>query len=201
VAAGYAQRPCRLPPLRVTKTIWLDPRARVLIEQETLKRPRVETGGALFGYEDGESVVVGCAYGPGPRAKHRPTSFEPHSATTRALMDAVRTASGCRYRYLGSWHSHPGGAACPSAQDAATARLVAREPQVLLPQPILLIQASLLGSAGVTLAELGAWRLGASDALERCEISSVQIEVRRCPPVKLRWGVRRRRHVLSPEPS
>jgi integrative and conjugative element protein (TIGR02256 family) len=185
----------------MTGTVWLDARARALIEQETLKRPRVETGGALFGYEDGDGTLVACAYGPGPRAKHRPTSFEPHPATTKALMGAVREASEARYRYLGSWHSHPGGAASPSAQDVATAQIVADEPQVLLSHPIVLIQATRLDSVGATLAGLGAWRLGENGALEPYEIASAEVEVLRCPKVVIRVGVRRRRHILSPEPD
>lgn len=116
-------------------------------------------------------------------------------------MDAVREASEARYRYLGSWHSHPGGTASPSAQDAATAQVVADEPQVLLSHPVLLIQATRLDSVGATLARLGAWRLGENGALEPYEIASTEVEVLRCPKVVIRVGVRRRRHILSPEPD
>ena len=200
MSAGHARRTRGLSALLVTRIVWLDSRARVLIEQETLKRPSVETGGALFGYENGGGLLVACAYGPGPRAKHRRASFEPDTATTQALMDAVRKTSGCRYRYLGSWHSHPGGTAEPSPQDSATAEVIATEPQVLLARPILVIQSTRLGSRGATLADLRAWRFEI-DGLEPWEITPTEVDEVRCPTLQLRSGVRRRRHVLSPLPE
>jgi integrative and conjugative element protein (TIGR02256 family) len=122
--------------------VWLDPRARWQIEREALRRRFVETGGPLFGFDASEDVVVAGAGGPGPKARHRPSSFGPdHNAVDRAIA-RVRKASGFRYRYLGSWHTHPFGRARPSAADVAAARSISEEPEVLLPRPLLLIQAT-----------------------------------------------------------
>jgi integrative and conjugative element protein (TIGR02256 family) len=179
--------------------LWLDEHARALIEHEAAKRPRRETGGALFGYEHDDHLVVACAYGPGPRAKHRRSSFEPHPATTSLLMDAVRGASEARYRYLGSWHTHPGGPARPSGQDIATTENVAGEPDVLLDRPLLLIQATRPRGRAAEIRELRAWRWESEISwVMPVEIVSVNLTGERyCPVVQLPAGRRGRNHVLT----
>lgn len=158
-------------------TVWLDERARVLIDAETRKCPRLETGGALFGYESHHELVVACAYGPGPRARHRRTSFEPNPRTTGALIRAVHEASDGRYRYLGSWHSHPNGRARPSAQDLATTEAVAGQADVALPSPLVLIAASRATRGQVALNELSAWRWSERWAwLLPCKVEEVRLE-------------------------
>jgi integrative and conjugative element protein (TIGR02256 family) len=183
----------------MSSAVWLDVRARALIEAETLRRTRVETGGALFGYDTGDAVVICCAYGPGPRAKHRRTTFEPHRATTAALMAAVRQASEARYRYLGSWHSHPGGAPRPSGEDIGTTERVAGEKEVLLPRPLVLIQASLPHGRSAALGELRAWRWQPELSwLLPCELVSVELQERYCPDVEAPGGWLRGGQLLTP---
>lgn len=179
-------------------TVWLDTRARALIAHETEKRPRTETGGALFGYESDDEIVVACAYGPGPRARHRRTSFDPDPRTTAALIAAVRTSSDQRYRYLGSWHSHPSGMARPSAQDLRTTEVVAAQPDVLLPRPLVLIQSAHAGSTKHPFAELRAWRWEPNWTwLMPCGIETVELEECWCPTVTLRPR-RRQPTTMSP---
>lgn len=180
------------------RTLWLDSHARGLIEHEAARRWRRETGGALFGYAENSHIVVACAYGPGPRAKHRRTSFEPHPTTTGLLMDAVRSSSHARYRYLGSWHTHPGGAAWPSSTDVATAAQIAREPEVLLPTPLMLIQATELHGRAAHLRELRAWQWNPDIAwVMPLQIELIELSHRYCPVVHLPCGRRGRTHVLT----
>lgn len=182
--------------------VWLDVRAQGLIEHEACKRPRAETGGALFGFADGDDVVVGCAYGPGPRAKHRRTTFEPHPTTTAALMDGVREHSQARYRYVGSWHSHPNGVARPSGQDIVTTERVAAEVEVVLPRPLVLIQSTRPRAHGAVVSELRAWRWQPELAwLLPYETASVELGERFCPTVEVPAGWRRGPHVLSADVS
>jgi len=54
----------------------------------------------------------------------------------------VQNASQRRYRYIGSWHTHPFGRARPSRSDIAAVRAISREPQVLLRRPLLMILAT-----------------------------------------------------------
>jgi integrative and conjugative element protein (TIGR02256 family) len=183
----------------MSDTLWLDEHARALIEHEAAKRPRLETGGALFGYEQDDHLVVACAYGPGPRAKHRRASFEPHPATTGLLMHAVRGVSEARYRYLGSWHTHPGGPATPSGQDIATTEGVSGEPDVLLDRPLLLIQATRPRGSAAEIHEMRAWRWEPEISwVMPVEIVSVKLKGERyCPVVQLPAGRLRRTHVLT----
>lgn len=181
-------------------TVWLDARARAVIALETQKRPRTETGGALFGYGSDDELVVACAYGPGPGAKHRRTSFEPDRRTTAALIQAVWSISERRYRYLGSWHSHPAGPARPSAQDIKTTEVVASENDVRLPSPLVLIQATHPGTNMNSLAELRAWRWAPEWTwLLPCEIETIELGERWCPTVTLKPR-RRSSAILSPDP-
>ena len=184
----------------MTAIVWLDVHARALIEHETRKRPHVESGGALFGFGDGHDVVIAGAYGPGPRAKHRRTTFEPHPQTTALLMDAVREHSQARYRYLGSWHSHPGGPPRPSGQDVATTERVSAEPEVLLTRPLMLIQSTCSQADQMHVAQLRAWRWHPEIAwLLPCDIEPITLEQRLCPSVQIPAGWRRHPHVLTPD--
>jgi len=163
-------------------SVRLDIRAREALSIEARRRRRRETGGALFGFLDGEDVVVACAYGPGPRARHRARSFEPHRGTTEGLMAAVRATSKQRYRFLGSWHTHPGGVAVPSGRDTQTAAEIAGHAEVLLPSPLLIIQATRPKVRGSELAELAAWRWDAAGELMLLEpIEPIELEERWCP--------------------
>jgi integrative and conjugative element protein (TIGR02256 family) len=138
----------------------------------------------LFGFVDGDDVVVGCAYGPGPHARHRRSSFESHRTTTEAIMAAVRRVSSQRYRFLGSWHTHPAGAAAPSYRDTQTAAEIAAEADVLLPSPLVIIQATRPRLRGAELAELAAWRWDpAINQMVCVALEPVELEERWCPAV------------------
>jgi integrative and conjugative element protein (TIGR02256 family) len=183
----------------LSTVVWIDVAAQALIEEETLKRSRVETGGALFGYTTDHDVVIACAYGPGPRARHRRTTFEPHPATTQSLIDAIWTESEARYRYVGSWHSHPGGIPRPSGTDVKTTEAVATEPHVGLAQPVVLIQSTRRHEDRVELADARAWRWSRHDVwLLPCELVAVELEERYCPLVEVPGGRLRGSEVLSP---
>lgn len=190
-ARPHAATP-ELPGVFVSCVVWIDRTARLLIEQEACRRQTVESGGALLGWADGDDVVVACAYGPGPRARHRRTTFEPHPATTDQVITAVHEASQGRCRYLGSWHSHPGGRARPSGTDLATTAAVADEPEVRLPDPLVLIQATQLDGGGqAVLGELRVWRWNPrADWLLPAELETIDVEAPACPTVVVPagWG-------------
>lgn len=189
-----------MPASPLSAIVWLDVEARALIEEETLKQRRVETGGALFGYTTDDDVVIACAYGPGPRARHRRTTFEPHPATTQRLIDAIWSESDARYRYLGSWHSHPGSIPRPSGTDVQTTEAVATEPHVGLAEPVVLIQSTRRGPGGrLEIADARAWRWSREDDwLLPCELIPVELEERYCPLVEVPGGRLRGGEVLSP---
>ena len=126
----------------IPMTIWLDVRARQCIEEHSHRSRFLETGGALFGWASGDDTVIMLAFGPGPRAEHRRRSFMPHRDDIGDQMQSVFHASEGRCRYVGSWHSHPLGRAIPSQVDTRTAAGIAAQADVLLPTPVLLINAT-----------------------------------------------------------
>lgn len=96
----------------------------------------------MFGFEVIDDVVIVGVGGPGPNARHRPRSFRPDREAVDSAIGRIHDASDRRYRYLGSWHTHPFGRARPSSTDVAAVRSISQEPAVLLPRPLLAIQAT-----------------------------------------------------------
>lgn len=168
------------------KPVFLDERARELIEREAVARRLRETGGAVFGWEGDEGLVVACATGPGPNAKHRPRSFQPAPGTTRAAIDAVREASDGRYGFLGSWHTHPLATPVPSKIDIGTAEAMAAQVDLLLPAPLILIVSTTGTKLRVVPQTMRAWRwIPEEGCLRAAEINHCLLPERYCPPAAL----------------
>jgi integrative and conjugative element protein (TIGR02256 family) len=103
----------------------------------------LETGGVLLGYGvDDDQVVVETMIGPGPRATHRRNRFEPDSRWQRTQIAEAYVRSGRISRYLGDWHSHPGGSANPSRRDQRTARRIGRHRGAKARRPVMLIMSN-----------------------------------------------------------
>lgn len=159
--------------------VWLQKAARVALEDEALRKRVVETGGGIFGYEDGVEIVIVSVCGPGRKARHRPFTFTPDRDFIDSEIRRIYEESEGRYRYLGSWHSHPFGSARPSPVDTATAEMIATEVEVRLPRPILLIQSlhPLRRRGKARVGELGAFRWSrAHRRLDACEVLDVPAE-------------------------
>jgi integrative and conjugative element protein (TIGR02256 family) len=166
--------------------VWLDARARAHIEREAVKRRLCETGGAIFGWESEDGLVIACASGPGPHAKHRPRRFESHRATTAAAMRAVEHSSERRYGYLGSWHTHPRGVPTPSGLDTATAGELAEQADLRLPRPLLLILSTTWRARTVRPGEVRAWRWDPpSRRLWSAELAPCTLDEWYCPTLPL----------------
>jgi integrative and conjugative element protein (TIGR02256 family) len=144
--------------------VWLDDEARMRIILEATRRRFVETGGPLFGFEaESQDVVVVAALGPGPRAEHRPRSLTPDREATQVAIQRMHDRGRGRYRYVGSWHTHPCGDAIPSERDAVTARDISHQTEVALPRPLLLIQSVRPRVRLVRLGPLAAYRWNAEE--------------------------------------
>lgn len=91
----------------------------VLAKAMRLARVRapLETGGLLLGdVVDGEARILAVT-GPGRRAQRRRFAFEADRAHDNRLLDRVLP----RLRYLGDWHTHPGGHPVLSGTDEEAA--------------------------------------------------------------------------------
>ena len=69
-------------------------------------------------------------------------SFVPDREAVERAIDRVWELGERRYRYLGSWHTHPRGRATPSRRDRLTAREMSEDTGLNLPHPLILIQST-----------------------------------------------------------
>jgi integrative and conjugative element protein (TIGR02256 family) len=102
--------------------------------------------------------VIVRAFGPGPRAKHRPRRYVPDREATQVAIDRVFAESEGRFGYLGEWHSHPLGRAYPSGGDLTSMSEISSQPAVDLAEPLILIQGTKPFHRHVEIGELAAFR-------------------------------------------
>lgn len=115
-----------------------------------------ETGGVLAGYcsEDNTEVVVTNILGPGQNARHHRFSYHPDYKSDRDRMGVLYDDNEGRIRYLGDWHSHPGGKVALSWIDKRALRNMAKFKGNFMDSPIMII----LGG-DVQFLECGGWRV------------------------------------------
>jgi integrative and conjugative element protein (TIGR02256 family) len=82
----------------------------------------VETGGTLFGQIDSAArlIWVSLATGPTPDSDQSQAEYKQGVEGVSELRDLLRSSSAGRLRFIGMWHTHPGGLAHPSEQDRHT---------------------------------------------------------------------------------
>lgn len=68
------------------------------------KARKPEAGGQLFGYIDGNTVVVKVATGPYKRDKRSRNTYESCPISAQESIDSQLNAG---FEYLGEWHTHP----------------------------------------------------------------------------------------------
>lgn len=120
-------------------TVWVSDGTKAAIARLSRIRPDVETGGAAFGWVHGADTVIAGVSGPGRRAVRSRRVFELHPSDVAVAARAVHLTSSGRYRFVGTWHTHPGGAGMPSTTDRAAAGQLAVDEHLALPEPTLLI--------------------------------------------------------------
>jgi integrative and conjugative element protein (TIGR02256 family) len=118
------RRPCtaaRLSVVRIVnlRTIRVLGSAKALIRDTAMQSDwRTETGGALFGYDDGLQLTVAHATGPGPHAVHEERRFLRDLQYTQRAATRLSRETGAQW--IGEWHTHPAGAGTPSERDVTT---------------------------------------------------------------------------------
>ena len=113
-----------------------------MVEQAGSVLPN-ETGGVLLGYwlQAGVEVVITAMVGPGPRARHRRTTFCPDYDFQEHEIARHYAESGRRTEYLGDWHSHPKGGVGLSRKDRRTLAAIATYAEARAPTPLMAILA------------------------------------------------------------
>lgn len=124
------------------------PRGRLVIPSDVLgdllheaaRTWPLETGGVLLGADDEREQVVRCLIGPGPAAVHERRSFTPDDRWQAKAVAAAWHADPS-LRYLGDWHSHPGGAPVLSQEDKRALCVIASFGEAQQPRPVMLVVA------------------------------------------------------------
>lgn len=121
------------------KRCWIDRDALDDLHTEARRWRLRETGGALLGWHNESEVVVRQILGPGPRAKHGFSHFEPDAKWQGARGREIYAASRRTIAYVGDWHTHPRGAPVPSRQDRKTMAAIASDEDFRAPHPLSVI--------------------------------------------------------------
>jgi integrative and conjugative element protein (TIGR02256 family) len=107
---------------------------------EAAKWAPLETGGVLLGYfSDSNEVVVTALVHAGPKAKRTRWSFRPDPQFQNDAIAGKYEASGRQDRYLGDWHTHPGGSRNMSWRDRRTLQSIAECDDARIANPVMVI--------------------------------------------------------------
>ena len=98
-----------------------------LLERESAKALRTETGGVIAGRGDLESAEVHVTHAskPGPRARRTMFSFSRDTNYCQQFLDRLAVGSDGEIDYLGEWHKHHEDVPRPSGRDIATSSEIA----------------------------------------------------------------------------
>lgn len=118
---------------------WFDRGALKDLLHEAKRYRLRETGGALLGWGDDHDVVIRRILGPGPRARHALSHFEPDHEWQGREGRRIYKESGRTIAYVGDWHTHPRRSARPSAQDKKAMEAIAHDEDFRTPHPLSLI--------------------------------------------------------------
>jgi integrative and conjugative element protein (TIGR02256 family) len=130
-----------VPSVERRPRVWCDRHVMDSFWRLAAAKTPLETGGCLAGYytPPTNDVVVTHVIGPGPSATHRRTRFVPDRAfDDGALSDLWETSNYC-IRYVGDWHTHPGGSSHLSSTDKAFMQHALRDPKSFLKYAVVAI--------------------------------------------------------------
>ena len=103
--------------------------------------PAVETGGTLFGQIDDAAHIawVTVATGPAPNSNLSQAEYIHGTEGVSELRNMLHKHSAGRLRFVGMWHTHPGGPASPSQQDEHAMHDAVGPAEEVPPRSVLLI--------------------------------------------------------------
>jgi NTE family protein len=107
----------------------------------TATQPQAETGGLLFGECDNAARIVWVSVATGPPADSQASEhgFLCGTAGTAALARRLDRSSSGAVRFVGMWHTHPGGPPEPSRIDHEAMAAIMRAVESFAPRALLLV--------------------------------------------------------------
>ncbi len=111
----------------------------LILEEANRQFPR-ETGGILAGYSgpSGECCITEII-GPGPRARHTRTNYDPVYEYHVEQVASIYQASQQKHTYLGDWHTHPRGPDQLSGMDRAALKHISSYTKARCTFPLMLL--------------------------------------------------------------
>lgn len=100
----------------------------------------LETGGVLLGrWDTPHQLTVTHAIGPGARARHEASLFEPDYDHHEQEISRIYNESKGATTYLGDWHTHPDGSPRLSRKDRHLIAQMAEHKESRLAQPLMAV--------------------------------------------------------------
>jgi len=117
------------------------PTAQEIIEKEILLRHPRETGGILIGIYDENLrlATIHFAAGPTEDSQHGAFNFDRGVKGIKEQIAVAKKQISENVHYLGEWHSHPNNRAIPSNMDLKQMQTFAKNKQLGIKSPLLLI--------------------------------------------------------------
>ena len=117
------------------------PAAKKIIEDETSSRYPNETGGILIGiYDENLSLAtIHSATGPMEDSEHGATTFKRGVKGINEKITFAQKNTSTNLHYVGEWHSHPNNSPTPSGTDIKQMQVFAKNKQLGIKSPLLLI--------------------------------------------------------------
>ena len=119
--------------------IYLTDAAAVTLRRYAEAKPKVETGGALIGYEENGTVHILEVTDAGPAAEETETLFRYDASYVNEKLRDAAERLGTRGMYVGEWHTHLEPEPSPSARDIESLSDIAAAPNFLTDEPVMII--------------------------------------------------------------
>jgi len=146
--------------------------------------PNVETGGLMFGERDDAAKVVWVTevIGPPPDSVHSAAEFVCGVQGVDSYRDEKAKRGLGSLKFIGMWHSHPGGAVAPSERDVLGMASIVLATSPPLPKSLLLIAGGDAESLSLGAYVFRRTDLEAEQALLMFNVTPTRVELRRDQP-------------------
>jgi len=108
------------------------------IEEETKFHYPKEFGGVFIGYKTDVSFIITDILIP-DQYKNGKTIFVRHPGTLNQRLSEIHNKTNGKIQYLGEWHSHPDGPTNPSRTDINAMQEIAKDRNINIDKPLLMI--------------------------------------------------------------
>lgn len=122
----------------INSSIHISKGALKKIEEETKFHYPNEFGGVFIGYKSDKNFIITNILIP-DKYKNGKAIFVRHPGTLNERLSEIHNLTNGKIQYLGEWHSHPDGPTDPSRTDINAMQEIARDKNINIVKPLLMI--------------------------------------------------------------